>query len=397
MTLAILACNELPEAPVVDDEPTPEPILLPTGVEGLESPAPAGARFPRLVQGPDGDVILSWLRTTEAGAVLEYAPMLDDGSFGAVQTIVEHERLLVNWADGGSVRIGRNHWVANWLQSVAGGYHAFVSRSVDGRTWSPGVRLHDFDGRGEYGFVVPLPQDDGTTVFAWLDARKWADDAQPDEQALMTRVMDASGTLGPESVLDSRVCDCCPTSGVQTGTGAIITYRDRTEAEIRDIAVVIWDGTSWGDPVIPSPDGWEIAGCPVNGPSVVSNGEPPLLTWTTSGDGRTRVQSVRLNADGSRHGEPFVIASGDGVIGRVDSLISEAGALITWVELLGDDTVLRARWLRSNDVLEETFDIGILPGGRASGTPRILEGPTGILVAWTQPTEPPSLGLGVLR
>ncbi len=384
---------DVPDPP--DETPAPTP--GPTALEPFPSPAPPGARFPELVATPGGGVVLTWMRGTEDGAALE-AAVLEGDAFGAARTIVEHPDLMVNWADGGSVAIAATHWTAWWLQRAPGGYHAYVARSDDGEAWSDGVRLHDHDGRGEHGFVVALPDDDGATVFAWLDGRAWADDATPDETMLLTRSMDAAGTLGPETALDERGCDCCPTSGTVTDDGAVLAYRDRTVDEVRDMAVVTHDGEGWSEPVVPVEDGWTIDGCPVNGPSIVSNGPSTLLTWLTAADDQPRVQAVRLNADGAADGPAFIVASGRSVIGRVDSLLrDDGGALITWVARDGSDSLLRARWLLPDDTLGDPFDVSPLPPGSGTGTPRILDTPEGILVAWTAPTDPATVELGLIR
>lgn len=388
-----------PTSPIASTpEPTPEPTPAPTLLEALVSPAPAGARFPSLVPTADA-VLLTWLRSTETGAALEFATLQNDGSFSAPATVVDHPDLLVNWADGGSIAAGDDHWVAYWLQRVSGGYHAFVARSEDeGDTWTTPVRLHDDDSASEHGFVVALPQSDGTTPIAWLDGRAWADDEVPDETALMVRTMDASGALGPESVIDARGCDCCPTDGVATGDRTLVAYRDRTEDEIRDIAVVAYRDGVWGDPVIPVADGWEINGCPVNGPSIVANASGALLTWLTAADSSSRVQAVRLAPDGSAAAAPVLIAGTDDVIGRVDSLLREDGsALVTWVERDGGANRLWARWMYPNDTLDAAFDVAPLPPGSGTGSPQILEASIGIVVAWTEPTTPATLGLGLLR
>ncbi len=394
--LGATACVPVLEAP---DPETPAPTPGPSAVEELVAPAPEGARFPDLVTSPDGDVVLVWTRATEGGAAVELARRDDEGTFAEPTTLVERADLLVNWADVGSVALGRDHWAGYWLQRSAGGYQAWVARSDDaGATWSPGVQLSDHDGPGEHGFVVALPADDGTTRLAWLDGRKYADDDAEDETMLLARTLDASGALGPEEVLDDRACDCCPTSGAVVGDGALVAYRDRTEDEVRDIAVAPHDGARWGEADVPVADGWTIAGCPVNGPAVVSSGSSALLAWLTSADDSPRVQAVRLSAEGDPLGAPITIAMGRSVLGRVDALLQDDGAaFVTWVAQDDGDTVLRGRWLLPDDTTGEPFDIAALSPGSAAGAPRIVGTAEGVLVAWTAPTDPPTVRLGILR
>ena len=66
-------------------------------------------------------------------------------------------------------------------------------------------------------------------------------------------------------------------------TACVPVYRDRTEAEIRDIAIVRLVDGIWSDPALVSADGWEIAGCPVNGPAIDSAGGRPVCRLDRSG------------------------------------------------------------------------------------------------------------------
>jgi hypothetical protein len=64
----------------------------------------------------------------------------------------------------------------------------------------------------------------------------------------MHTTMDPQGALGPEPVLDGRVCDCCQTDGALAGDTAVVVYRDRSEAEVRDMSVVRFVDGRWSEP-----------------------------------------------------------------------------------------------------------------------------------------------------
>ena len=46
------------------------------------------------------------------------------------------------------------------------------------------------------------------------------------------------GKVASRAIVDDRVCDCCQTATAMTTKGAVIVYRDRNEAELRDMYVV---------------------------------------------------------------------------------------------------------------------------------------------------------------
>ena len=85
--------------------------------------------------------------------------------------------------------------------------------------------------------------------------------------------MDSNGTVSQEQVIDDSVCDCCRTDIAIASSGRIAVYRDRTEQEIRDIYITRRIEGAWQTGVPISDDGWEIAGCPVNGPAIVAQGD----------------------------------------------------------------------------------------------------------------------------
>ena len=58
------------------------------------------------------------------------------------------------------------------------------------------------------------------------------------DMALMYTTILPNGTLGAEVQIDKRVCECCQTSATATPDGLLVVYRDRSQDEIRDIALV---------------------------------------------------------------------------------------------------------------------------------------------------------------
>jgi len=114
------------------------------------------------------------------------------------------------------------------------------------------------------------------------------------------------GALADEAALDTRVCECCQTSAVMTADGPVVVYRDRSEAdkEIRDISIVRLKGGKWSAPRPVFQDGWQLNGCPVNGPAVAAAGPRVAVAWFTGADKTSRVK-LAFSADaGETFGQP---------------------------------------------------------------------------------------------
>ena len=144
----------------------------------------------------------------------------------------------------------------------------------------------------------------------WLDGRKTAGATQAghgDALAAMSLVhstLDARGPAGPETVLDGRVCDCCQTDAARADGATVVVYRDRSDKEVRDMSVVRFADGRWSEPRALARDGWEINGCPVNGPAIAAGGAAVAVAWFTAADERPRV-SVVFSADaGATFGAP---------------------------------------------------------------------------------------------
>ena len=87
---------------------------------------------------------------------------------------------------------------------------------------------------------------------------------------LRAAVMDAQGQFTERQQVDALVCDCCQTAAVMTLDGPLVIYRDRTETERRDIASSRRLQGNWTVSQPVGVDGWQINGCPVNGPALVA-------------------------------------------------------------------------------------------------------------------------------
>ena len=368
------------------------PPALSVALEAIASPAGEGSGEPFLSSSGD-DVYMSWLEASpEGGHDFRFA-RFDGAGWGEASTIATSERFFVNWADFPSVTPGPDGTLwAHWLQrGAAGGYDygvRIVRSSDGGATWSEPWTPHEDGTPTEHGFVSAMPLESGMG-FLWLDGRNYVegpDGSEPThEMTLRYREVALDGTVGTETLLDARICDCCQTDGAMASSGPVAVYRNRTEDEIRDIYITRRVGGSWTDGVPVFSDGWEIGGCPVNGPAVVAKGSEVAVAWFTGAGGVPHVK-VAFSSDGGATFGPPTLVDGGNPAGRVDLLMRDGGSVfVSWLERTGGEAAeVRLREVHADGRVTESVTLTGSSSERASGFPRMVEARDGtLLLAWT--------------
>jgi peroxiredoxin len=358
-----------------------------------------------------GAILMTWLEPAPAPAAgggkaeshaLRLA-RLREGSWSEPVTIVEGPGFFANWADFPSVaRAGDGSLVAHWLAKSGAGAYAYdvrLARSTDGgATWSRLGRLNDDATESEHGFVSLLPEGAGLRAF-WLDGRRTAAAAgaaggghgagEHGGGPMTLRTAHVEGdVVGPSVEIDGRVCDCCQTGAAATSEGPVVVYRDRSEAEIRDMSIVRRLGAGWSAPAPVHVDGWEVPGCPVNGPAVAASGRRVVVAWQTVPSGRARVLAAFSEDAGASFAAPIEV-DGDGPLGRVGVLLDGGGeALVSWLDMEGEEAAVRLRRVQASGAVGPVVTVGSAARARATGFPRIALGGEALLVAWVESGEP---------
>jgi hypothetical protein len=368
------------------------PPTLTVAMEPIGSPAGSGSGQPYLAT-DDGDVYLSWLEASSEGGHDLRIARHDGADWTEPTTIAHREGFFVNWADFPSVSVGPGATLwAHWLERSGAGTYAYgvrVVRSDDGgATWSEPWTPHDDDSPTEHGFVSTAAMADAVG-FAWLDGRRYVEGADgfppSHEMTLRYRSVDALGTPGPEMLVDGRVCDCCQTDSAVTEQGPVVVYRDRSDAEVRDIYIARLVDGAWTEGAPVHDDGWEIAGCPVNGPAVVADGSSVAVAWFAAPDDVARVKVAFSHDAGATFGTPTVVDDGNPG-GRVDLLMMADGSvLVSWLERTGGENAeIRIRRVDPDGASSESAAVSKSTDARASGFPRMVEAGDGsIVAAWT--------------
>ena len=107
----------------------------PLTVAEIVSPVAEGSGQPRLVVGPAGDVILSWLEPVLDDYALKFSSLSDDG-WSEARTVAQGDDWFINWADTPSVvPVTESLWAAHWLRYQPDSffaYDAMLALSTDG-------------------------------------------------------------------------------------------------------------------------------------------------------------------------------------------------------------------------------------------------------------------------
>jgi len=360
----------------------------------IPSPAGPGSAQPYLTAAPDGRLYLSWLEPLGAsGTRLRFATRGAAG-WSAPRTIAEGTDWFVNWADFPSMTVlPDGSLAAHWLVKSGDGAYAYdvhVARSFDGgATWGA-PRVPHRDGTAtEHGFVSLFPAGDGLLGAAWLDGRETGGGGGHEghgaggAMTLRYAAIGRDGATRAEALLDARVCDCCQTAAAVTSEGPVLVFRDRSPAEVRDIAIVRMQGGAWSEPRAVADDGWKIHGCPVNGPSVAADGRRVAVAWFTLANGQPHVK-LAFSADaGASFGPAVVVDDGD-PLGRVDTLLLDDGsALVSWLEQAGDANRLRVRRVRADGSLAPVVTVDAAARVRGNAFPQIARAGHAVMIAWT--------------
>lgn len=372
-------------------------------VTSIPSPSGPGAAEPFLAVGLDGELLMSWFEPVDSSSHALRFATYDGTAWSAPRTVRTGNDFFVNWADFPSIKVlDGGRLAAHWLQKTGPGTYAYgvrVSQSADGgATWSEPLIPHRDSSDTEHGFVTLWREGPGMGA-VWLDGRKYNKEGHSptNEMTVVTTTIATDGTLGPETTLDERACDCCQTAVAMTSSGPVVAYRDRTADEIRDIYVVRRIDGRWTSPAAVHNDGWKIAACPVNGPAIAANGSRVALAWFTAAQDSGRVNLAFSANAGATFGAPVRIDDGKPA-GRVDvALLPDGGALVSWIERTGGDTAaVRVRRVGSDGKAEAPITIATSSAARASGFPRMILRGADALFAWTEPGKPSAIRIAKL-
>ena len=363
----------------------------------FQNPSIENSQLPRLFS-DDNHLFMSWVTRADSLDVLNYSEFSED-TWSDSNTIASGADWFTNWADFPAIANNNGNILANYLQKSATGTYTYDVKlslySNEKQQWKNNFILHDDGTQSEHGFVSILPFKEQDFFVTWLDGRNTAGgheshDAHGSGGAMTLRgaFVSSEGDIYGDLQLDERVCDCCQTGAAMTASGPVVVYRDRSEAEVRDISIVRYvENEGWTSPQSVCKDNWKIEGCPVNGPSIDAIENDVVVAWFSEVKGTPKVQISFSEDGGATFGLPVRVDSNE-TLGRVGVvLLDPKTAAVCWLENKGDDTLIQVRSVESSGMLGDVMTISQTSSERASGFPQLALMDDTLVAAWTSISE----------
>ncbi|NUS60488.1 MAG: hypothetical protein HOQ01_06030, partial [Lysobacter sp.] len=164
----------------------------------------------------------------------------------------------------------------------------------------------------------------------------------------------------------------------------LLVYRDRTDEEIRDISATHLRAGKWDTPRPVHEDGWKMAGCPLNGPSVGAWGKDVSVAWYTAPNDKPILRLARSTDGGNTFAAPIDVDQGPALQGRVDVAMDGDSTWLVWLrEDAKGQTVQLARYTTKGGAKQQTQLATVSGRGRGTGFPKIAVRNGIAFVVWT--------------
>src|SRR5256885_2801229 len=353
----------------------------PLVVEPLASPAGANSSVPQMTVAGDR-LVLSWVEREGTTSTFKFSQRTATG-WSAPMVVVASDKLMVNSADVPSVRaMPGGGFAAHWMIESGPDPEAYDLRmawSADGKTWTAPVAPNRDKTKSQHGFASLYPTADGGTGVVWLDGRTTHGDEG--DMQLRAATFDKAHQPLSETLIDSRVCECCPTSVSVSADGPIAVYRNRTTAEIRDIYATRWSGTKWSMPIRVHADNFKIEACPINGPAIAANGKDVVVAWFTAPNEKQQ-SFVAFSHDSGRTFGKATKVEDEGTLGRMQvALAPDGAAIVGWVEFANEKSTFKVRRVDAAGARGQSVAVADLSGTRF---PRLAVAKNEAVLAWTE-------------
>lgn len=356
-------------------------------VSPMATPAKANSSLPFLFS--DGRKLsMSWVEKVGDSLNKLFCATFQEDQWGPPEEIISGNDWFVNWADFPAITENKGNLLTHVLKKSSTGTYSYDVklnvRQQGGKQWETDLALHNDNTPTEHGFVTMLPYGDGFFI-TWLDGRNTVENTAGERGAMTIRAAEVAfdGTVTHTTELDYRTCDCCQTTAAITDNGPVVIYRDRTEEEVRDISIVRRVAGVWSDPKSIYADGWNIKGCPVNGPKAAVLGNHLAIAWFTAANDAPLVNLIFSKDGGATFDAPIRIDKAN-AMGRVDVLLLEKDeVVVSWMEAGDGQALIKAVRVHRDGNKGKVMIISELDASRKTGFPQMeLVGDT-VYFAWT--------------
>jgi hypothetical protein len=288
--------------------------------------------------------------------------------------------------------------LAHWLDRAPGGgqygYGIRIARRAADRPQWREIHGMSLDDKEDYAGFLSFAPHTGAAVYLSPPAQgshhaaasSHGDEEHSHRKTARFIEFRPDGSVARQQEIDADVCSCCQTAIGRTRGGWIVAYRDRSPKEIRDISVTRFVNGAWTAPQIIHADGWEINGCPTDGPSLATaGGDDVAIAWLTRAGGTARIQAVFSSDQGARFSKPIRIDGGNALGRPAITVFDDTSYLVAWLEKAANGAVdIRLRHLSPNGSASQPLVVAQAPTGRAAGFPKITVSGSQIFVAWRE-------------
>jgi len=337
-----------------------------------------------------GELTLSWVSSVRGKEATLYYSQFSKSRWNQPKSIASGTDWFVNWADFPANAINGDVLLTSYLKKSATGTYTYDVvlnlQKLNGEFIKKDFLLNTDGKKAEHGFVSMVSNSKGGFYVTWLDGRNTVEKNNKGHHKPMTirfAEITKSGEIVNESELDGSTCDCCQTSITNTKNGPVVVYRDRSDAEIRDIYITRNTNGHWSTPKAVHNDNWKINGCPVNGPKVVSNENDLAVAWFTAADNTPTVNVVFSSNLGESFNNPIKVNDLE-TIGRVDvAYVNKNEVLVSYMEVNNEETYLKCKKVHKNGNVSEAITISKIDGSRSTGVPQLEVFNNEVFVVWT--------------
>ena len=359
-------------------------------LQQLSPPAEGTSNTPQLTSSDKG-VIASWIEQVDDKATLRFSEHTPSG-WSAPKTVASGTGWFLSAADAPSViRMSDGTLVADWFITTrieVEGYDIHMSYSKDdGRTWAKAFKPHRDKAKIQHGFATLFEMPGKGLGVVWLDARDQENNTTDPEGGVVTlryTSFDPAWKPGPDVAVNERVCECCQTAAVLTSDGPLAAFRDRSEKEIRDIAVSHLENGAWTPSHVVHADNWEVDTCPVNGPALSARGREVAVAWYTMKQDQGHAYAA-FSHDAGRTWTAAVRLDSNESLGHVDiELLDDGSAVASWVEFADQRQQFMIRRVEPSGATSTPIVVSGTESGRVTGYPRIARNQNELIMAWTE-------------
>lgn len=355
-------CGNLPDYPAVGIGE----------IQGMDVYAEGGAVHAVLVGKPRGRDApgVFYLFSKDGGAGWSRPARVDDGGRvvsrrgDEAQVAARGRRVVVGWRQGGEL--------------PGAGPIATAYSTDGGKHWRAGGRPAAGDATENQSYLDLAADVRGRFHAVWLDDREEKGNTQGLRHAYSA---DGGRRWGAESTLDGAVCTCCWNRLAALPDGGLAAlYRDD---DPHDMRLARLDGGRWRDLGAVGAFDWRFNGCPHCGGGIAAGPGRTLHGVVWSGkEGAEGLYHLRSDDLGGHWTPPLRIGGGESRESDIAVLPGGRVGVVFTAPAEGGEAV---RFIASDDAGRTWSEPAPLSAaGAAADHPRIVAGPKGFRVFWTE-------------